>query len=82
MAKQLSGRSERVSVALSPDISAGAKEAAAELGVSLSSWLAIAVGNYVRSHRLQREVLERVLLETLGEQLKMELAEMEDAGAK
>lgn len=82
MANQESGRSVRVSVALSPEIAAGAREAATELGVSLSSWLAIAVGNYVRSHRLQREVLERVLLETLGQQLKMELAEMEEAGAK
>lgn len=77
MADQSDIRAQRVSVALRPDIAEDAKVAARELGISLSAWLAMAIGRAVRGHRLEREVLETVLRETLGEQMRLHLEEME-----
>lgn len=74
--RQPQGRTDRVSVALAPDVAQGARDASAELGMSMSSWLAMAIGRAVRAHRLEREVLERVLRETLGEQLTLQMEEM------
>lgn len=70
-------RAQRVSVALRPDIVESAKDASEDLGISMSAWLAMAIGRAVRGHRLEREVLETVLRETLGEQMRLHLEEME-----
>lgn len=73
-------RSLRLSVALHPDIAEGARAASDELGISLSAWLAMAIGRAVRGHRLEAEVLERVLRETLGEQMQLAIEEQQRIG--
>lgn len=77
--KTTDAKTERVSMALSNNVAAGARQAATDLGMSLNAWLGMAVGRAVRAHEMERDVLEKVLKETFGEQLRLQLAEMEGA---
>jgi len=70
-------KSGRTSFSITPSVLQGVRDAAAELGMTQNAWLGMAIGRAVRAHRMEREVLEKVLKETFGEQLKMELAAME-----
>jgi len=70
-------KSERTSVSVTPGVLQGARDAAADLGMTQNAWLGMAIGRAVRAHRMEREVLEKVLKETFGEQLKMEMTAME-----
>lgn len=73
-------RSERVSVAITPDMAEAARAASLELGMTLNAWLGMAIGRAVRAHRMEREVLVTVLKDVFGEQMKLELENLELPG--
>lgn len=73
MEKQKEHRTERVSVALTPEMLKGVQQAKDDLGMTQNAWLGMAIGRAVRAHRMEREVLEKVLKETFGEQMKLEI---------
>lgn len=76
MEKKKEHRTERVSVALTPEMLDGVRQATADLGMTQNAWLGMAIGRAVRAHRMEREVLEKVLKETFGEQMKMQIEEL------
>jgi len=82
MEKEKEYRTERVSVALTPEMLNGVRQATAELGMTQNAWLGMAVGRAVRAHRLEREVLEKVLREFMGEQMQLELENLELPGGQ
>jgi len=72
-------KTERLSVAVTPEMSEGCRQASADLGMTMNAWLGMAIGRAVRSHRMEREVLEKVLMETMGAQMRLELDELAKA---
>lgn len=66
-------KDERLSVAVSTEMLEQVKEACADLGMTQNAWLGMAIGRSVRAHRMEREVLEKVLKEVFGSQMKLEL---------
>ena len=72
-------KTERLSVAVSTEMLNQVREAAGDLGMTLNAYLGMAIGRAVRSHRMEREVLEKVLMETMGAQMRLELEELAKA---
>lgn len=78
------GRSARLNFTLKPEVLEGAREVAAELGISTNSWVALAVGRALRQHRMEREILQEVMTKVFGEQMMLEIERQaqEDADAQ
>lgn len=64
------GRTERLSVALHPDVHARIKDAAAEFGVSVSAWSAFVLGQAAAQQANTREVLVAAATAALGQSLE------------